>query len=75
MTCCPSNSASLGLTRRASPGWAAAEEITRQLAVFDAADPVRYDFALAHLGISGACRGVRDAAVCPGCPLEPVCRA
>jgi len=65
----------LGLTKRASPGWAAAEEITRQLAVFDAADPVRYDFALAHLGISGACRGARDAEVCPGCPLEPVCRA
>ena len=32
-------------------------EITSNLARLDPADPTRYDFALAHLGISGACRG------------------
>jgi endonuclease III len=65
----------LGLTDRATPGWATAEAITASLRRFDAADPVRYDFALAHLGISGACLGRRDAAVCPTCPLDAACRA
>lgn len=65
----------LGLTTRTTPGWAAAEEITAHLRNFDAGDPVKYDFALAHLGISGQCLGVRDSAVCPGCALNPVCRA
>lgn len=65
----------LGLTTRATPGWIAAEEITAHLRRFDASDPVKYDFALAHLGISGQCRGFRDDAVCPGCALNPVCRA
>ena len=65
----------LGLTTRATPGWKTAVEITENLRRFDAADPVRYDFALAHLGISGACRGFRDPEVCPGCPLDRVCLA
>lgn len=65
----------LGLTRRRTADWRAAEEITAALRRFDPADPVRYDFALAHLGISGACRGHRDEAVCPGCPLDAICRA
>lgn len=65
----------LGLTDRATPGWATAEAITASLRRFDAADPVRYDFALAHLGISGACLGHRDAVVCPTCPLDAACRA
>jgi len=65
----------LGLTTRPTPGWAAAEEITAALRLLDPADPVKYDFALAHLGISGACRGVRDATVCAACPLDAVCGA
>lgn len=65
----------LGLSRRASAGWATAEEITAALRAFAPGDPLRYDFALAHLGISGACRGRRDPEVCPGCPLDPVCAA
>lgn len=65
----------LGLTTRATPGWRAAVEITTSLARLDPADPVRYDFALAHLGISGQCRGARDATICPSCPLDPVCTA
>jgi endonuclease III len=64
----------LGLTRRATIGWAAAEEITASLRLLDAADPVRYDFALCHYGMSGACpaRPVRDH--CLACPLKGVCR-
>lgn len=65
----------LGLTRRPTADWRAAEEITVALRACDPDDPVRYDFALAHLGIAGDCRGHRDQAVCPGCPLDPVCRA
>lgn len=65
----------LGLTDRAAADWRAAEAITAALRACDALDPVRYDFALAHLGISGACRGHRDPAICPGCPLDPLCRA
>ena len=42
---------------------------------FDADDPIRYDFAIAHLGISRACLGRRDAQICPACLLDPVCTA
>ena len=65
----------LGLTRRPDASWRTAEEITRNLRRLDPDDPVRYDFALAHLGISGACRGFRDPEVCPSCPLDGLCRA
>jgi uncharacterized protein (TIGR02757 family) len=61
----------LGLTARGDGSWRTAEEITARLATFDAEDPVRYDFALAHLGISGACTrgGVQrqDGARAPDC--------
>jgi len=40
----------LGLTRRRTPTWNAAEEITAQLQRLAPEDPVRYDFALAHAG-------------------------
>ena len=65
----------LGLTSRAAPGWRTAVEITQALRTFDPDDPVKYDFALAHLGISGACLGTRSPIVCPGCALNPVCLA
>ena len=45
----------LRLTRRASPGWKMAAEITAALRAFDPQDPVRYDFALCHLSMMGAC--------------------
>lgn len=65
----------LGLTRRNDAGWRTAEEVTAALRRLDPEDPVRFDFALAHLGISGACLGRRDAEVCPACALDPICRA
>lgn len=40
----------LGLTRRRTANWSAAEEITARLSEYCADDPVRYDFALAHAG-------------------------
>jgi uncharacterized protein (TIGR02757 family) len=65
----------LGLTERRTAGWAAAEEITSSLRRLDPRDPVRFDFALAHLGISGACRGYRHRPACASCALDPVCGA
>jgi len=65
----------LGLTARRDASWRTAEEITATLRRIDPDDPVRFDFALAHLGISGACRGMRHPEACPGCPLDPVCQA
>jgi uncharacterized protein (TIGR02757 family) len=56
----------LGLTRRASPGWKMAADITAALRAFDPDDPVRYDFALCHLSMMGACGfGARGDADCP----------
>ena len=65
----------LGLTRRKDGSLRTALEVTAGLRHLDPEDPVRFDFALAHLGISGGCKGHRDARVCPGCPLHPVCLA
>jgi uncharacterized protein (TIGR02757 family) len=63
----------LRLTRRASPGWKMAVDITDALRAFDPDDPVRYDFALCHLSMMGSCgwhakRGNAE------CPLRGVCR-
>ena len=63
----------VGLTERTDGSWRTAVDITRALALLDPEDPVRFDFALAHLGISGACTGRHDPAVCPRCPLQPHC--
>jgi uncharacterized protein (TIGR02757 family) len=63
----------LRLTRRASPGWKMAAEITQSLRAFDADDPVRYDFALCHLSMMGAC-GYRTKQADSQCPLRGCCR-
>ena len=67
-------SRAIGLTRRRSRSWKMAEEITARLALLDAADPVKYDFALCHTRMAGDCRDRRDAIVCPPCGLREVCR-
>jgi len=63
----------LRLTQRMSPGWKMAADITAALRAVDPVDPVRYDFALCHLSMMGACgfgtkRGNAD------CPLKMHCR-
>jgi len=63
----------LGLTRRRDASWRTAEEITAALRRIDPDDPVRYDFALCHLGMSGRCPARRDAARCAACALRPAC--
>lgn len=45
----------LGLTKRKSADWKAAVEITESLKSFDYEDPLKYDFALCHLGVSKVC--------------------
>jgi uncharacterized protein (TIGR02757 family) len=64
----------IGLTHRTDGSWRTALEITENLARIDPQDPVRYDFALAHLGISGGCRSKHLPAVCGPCPLSSCCR-
>ena len=64
----------MGLTRRRSRNWRMVEEVTARLAQVDAADPVKYDFALCHKRMSGECLDRRDAVVCAPCGLRLVCR-
>lgn len=64
----------LGLTARNDASWRTAEEVTASLRLLDAADPVRYDFALCHYGMSGACPAVPVRANCLRCALKAACR-
>jgi uncharacterized protein (TIGR02757 family) len=64
----------LGLNARRSADWKAARGITDRLARFDAADPVRYDFALCRLGILDLCSRKRREENCAVCMLRDVCR-
>jgi uncharacterized protein (TIGR02757 family) len=63
----------LGLTRRRTSNWKMAEEITHSLRRVDRDDPVRYDFPLCHLGISGHCPPRLKKSDCARCPLAGVC--
>ncbi len=62
----------LRLTRYTSPGWPMAHEITSSLRRLDPDDPVKYDFALCHLGMMNAC-GFNRAQKDSQCPLRGVC--
>ena len=45
----------LGFTKRRSQDWKMAVEITDALKKLDPDDPLKYDFAMCHYGISGLC--------------------
>ncbi|HEY0157190.1 MAG TPA: TIGR02757 family protein [Thermoanaerobaculia bacterium] len=64
----------LGLNERKSADWKAARALTDRLAAFDAADPVRYDFALCRLGILDLCSRKQRKENCDVCLLKQVCR-
>ncbi len=64
----------LGLNRRKSADWKTARALTARLAQFDAADPIRYDFALCRLGILDLCSRTRRKENCDVCLLRDVCR-
>jgi uncharacterized protein (TIGR02757 family) len=55
----------LGLTSRSSADWKMAKDITASLKKLDPDDPLKYDFALCHQGISGLC----SAKKCADCRL------
>ena len=63
----------LRLTKYVSPGWAMARDITASLRRLNPADPVKYDYAMCHLGMMGAC-GFGVAAGASQCPLQGMCR-
>lgn len=63
----------LALTARNDASWKTAAEITATLATLDPRDPVRYDFAICHLGVSRRCPSRRDPELCAECVLRPVC--
>lgn len=65
----------LGLTSRNDLSWRTAEEVTASLRLLDADDPIRYDFALCHYGMSGVCPAQPVAANCRRCALRAHCRA
>jgi hypothetical protein len=64
----------LGFTREKTATWRAACEITAALSLYCPEDPVRYDFALCHLGMVRPCREKRLPRVCDPCEMKPVCR-
>ena len=63
----------IGLTRRLSADAAFAKEATETLALLCPEDPVRYDFAIARLGIIKACKGRKAEKLCTVCPLKGLC--
>jgi len=63
----------LRLTRRVSPGWSMAADVTASLRVVDRDDPVRFDFSLCHVGMMNAC-GYKRAQRDSQCPLRGACR-
>lgn len=63
----------LGFSSRKSADWKMAREITAALKQFDPEDPVKYDFSLAHLGITEGCDG-KTASMCGLCQLSGLCR-
>jgi uncharacterized protein (TIGR02757 family) len=62
----------LRLTNYVSPGWPMARQITASLRALDPDDPVKYDFALCHLGMMNAC-GFSRAQADSQCPLRGLC--
>ena len=56
------------LTSRKQADWRTAVEITDGLRRFDPVDPLKYDFAIAHLGMLGECPPWRHFGLCEECP-------
>ncbi len=63
----------LGLTARHDASRRTADEITDALRALSPDDPVQYDMAVCHLGISLQCPSKRDPVRCDGCALRDVC--
>ena len=66
-------SQNIGLTKRKTPDWKMAKEITENLKMLDPEDPVKYDFALCRLGILEHCPKQKDLKKCETCLIKKVC--
>jgi len=62
----------LGLTRRKTPDWRMAEEITGALRAACPDDPVKFDYPLTRLGILRLCTRPRRG-TCGECPVATLC--
>ena len=65
---------SLGLTSRATVDGKMAREVTAALRRLDAADPLRFDMPLCHLGVARQCLHRWEPTVCGACTLAGACR-
>lgn len=63
----------LGFTQRRTIDIRMARDVTAALRSLDAADPLRFDFALCHIGISGECPSRRRVEVCTRCAMQSLC--
>ena len=66
-------SRNIGLTSRKADDWKTAVEISEKLKECCKEDPIKYDFALCHLGISGKCSHGKDKELCEKCMLSEHC--
>jgi hypothetical protein len=66
-------SRAIGLTERRSASFRTALDVTASLRRLDPEDPVRYDFAIAQLGITRGCRHRHVPELCTPCPLRAGC--
>jgi len=63
----------LGFSARRTPDGRMAQEITDALKRVDPQDPLRFDFALAHMGILGDCPESHREAACALCLISHAC--
>lgn len=66
-------SRNLRLTERKNDDWKTAVEISNQLKECCPDDPIKYDFALCHLGIGGKCSHGKNLELCQKCLLSERC--
>ncbi len=64
----------LGLTRFKSPGARMVEDVTQSLRLLSAGDPLRFDFALCHFGMSGDCPATPRQDNCRRCMFQRHCQ-
>ena len=67
-------SRNLGLTNRNSNDLKTALEITEKLRECCPEDPIKYDFAICHLGIGGKCTYGNDTELCKKCIIAELCK-
>ena len=66
-------SRNLGFTNRKSDDLQTAIEITNKLKECCSEDPIKYDFAICHLGIGGKCTYGKNPELCAKCILKSLC--